>query len=255
MQIVAIGGGNLGKGETLPLDRFVVGLTGVRHPRALFVPTASGDPADYIATFERVYGELLGCRTDRLLLLADRPGPRAIRERMASADLIYVGGGNTLRMMRLWRRLGVDRLLAEAGRRGAVLAGLSAGAICWHEGGHSDSRSFSGREGWAYIRVRGLGLAPGLYCPHLDSERRHRPLVAMLQRRRCGALACDNGAAVHHDGDRIFCRTARPAARAWRYRFEDGRVLRTAYADGDEIPAPGRAAEVRGARGAGRAGA
>ena len=72
-------------------------------------------------------------------------------------------------MMRRWRRLGVDALLREAYERGAVLCGVSAGAICWFDSGHSDSRSFYS-EDWNYIAVTGMGLVEGLACPHYNGE-------------------------------------------------------------------------------------
>ena len=101
---------------------------------------------------------------------------------IAEADLIFVGGGNTLRMMRMWRRFGVDRALIEASKHDKVLAGVSAGAICWFEYGRSDSRSFSGKPDWPYIRVRGLGLLPGTFCPHVLGEKRLDNFKAMIDR-------------------------------------------------------------------------
>ena len=74
-----------------------------------------------------------GASDDVLVLSGDTPLLTAgvLRELVRSQDVIYVGGGNTLRMMTLWRRRGVDRLLVAAAEAGTVLAGISAGAICW----------------------------------------------------------------------------------------------------------------------------
>jgi len=158
MKIIAIGGGEIRKDETLVLDRHIVELTGKRCPTVLFLPTASGDSEDYVAAFADLYGRRLGCKVTVLRLIAGTPSQSEIREKIHSASLIYAGGGNTLRMMKRWRSLGVDNELSKAAVRGAVLAGLSAGAMCWFKYGHSDSRSFSGQKQWQYIRVRGLGL-------------------------------------------------------------------------------------------------
>lgn len=88
---------------------------------------------------------------------------------MEWADFIYVGGGNTLRLMTLLRRCGGDRLLDEAYKRGTVLSGVSAGGICWCSCGNSDSRKFtSGSD--QLIKVTGLGYLPVLFCPHYDAE-------------------------------------------------------------------------------------
>ncbi len=235
MNIIAIGGGSLKKRQTLPIDRSIVKLTGKKSPRALFIPTASEDDEEYCTAFDRVYGDLLGCRTDHLLLYR-RPGDRAAAgKKIRSADLIYVGGGNTLRMMKMWRSLGIDRMLVRAGRRGKVLAGLSAGAICWHEWGHSDSRAYSGKKNWSYIKVRSLGLCPGLYCPHLDSEKRHASFKAMTARERMTGIACDNFAAIHYSDSGAVCITARRKAQVHIYIYSNGRVTIRRFKNGEKI--------------------
>jgi dipeptidase E len=141
-KIVAIGGGSMVELETLGIDEEVVRLAGKPRPKALFIPTASSDNPERWDIFQQVYGERLGCDTDVLLLLGMSLAPQELEEKILSADLIYVGGGNTLKMMRRWRWLGMDRLLEQAYSRGTVLSGLSVGAICWFRYGHSDSMSF-----------------------------------------------------------------------------------------------------------------
>jgi dipeptidase E len=238
MNIIAIGGGSLKKKQTLPIDRAIVKLTGRKSPRALFIPTASEDEKEYCEAFDRIYGNLLGCRTDHLLLYR-RPEDRAAAARkIEAADLIYVGGGNTLRMMKIWRRFGIDRLLINAARYGTVLAGLSAGAICWHEWGHSDSRAYSGRKNWSYIKVRGLGLRPGLYCPHLDSEKRHISFRKMVARDGMTGIACDNFAAVHYNEAGATCITAARKARVHIYINANEGVTVRSYGNGETIDLP-----------------
>jgi dipeptidase E len=238
MNIIAIGGGSLKKKQTLPIDRVIVQLAEKKSPRALFIPTASGDERKYCEAFDRVYGELLGCRTDHLLLYR-RPGDRKEAARMiGSADLIYVGGGNTLRMMKMWRRLGIDKMLIKAGQRGVVLAGVSAGAICWHKWGHSDSRSYSGRKNWSYIKVRSLGLRQGLFCPHLNSEKRHASFKKMVAHERMIGIACDNFAAIHYDDSGATCLTSRRKAHVNIYTPANGRVTIRSYGNGEKIDLP-----------------
>ncbi len=235
MNIIAIGGGSLKKKQTLPIDRAIVKLTDRKSPRALFIPTASEDEKEYCEAFDNIYGNSLGCRTDHLLLYRRPEDRSAAARKIEAADLIYVGGGNTLRMMKMWRRFGIERLLIEAGRRGTVLAGLSAGAICWHEWGHSDSRAYSGRKNWSYIKVRGLGLQPGLYCPHLDSEKRHISFRKMVARDRMTGIACDNFAAVYYDDAGAQCVAARKKAGVHIYRYSNGRVTVKSYRNGEKI--------------------
>lgn len=132
--IVVIGGGSIKDLETFHLDKRVVGHTGKKCPKALFIPTASSDSKEYAEAFHEVYGGKLGCETEALYLLSDPPSKKELRKKILDADLIYVGGGNTLKMMKRWRHLGVDQLLKVAYRKGTVLAGISAGGICWFDG-------------------------------------------------------------------------------------------------------------------------
>lgn len=251
MKIVGIGGGEIKDRETLKIDRFIVNLAGKATPKALFIPTASGDAEGYCDTFDRIYGKLLGCKTDHLLLLRNQPSYKTIEKKILSADIIYVGGGNSLRMMKCWRQLGVDKLLKAAGARGTILSGLSAGAICWHEWGHSDSLSFSGRSDWPYIKVRGLGFAiplrsiasasrgltscvPGIFCPHLDVEKRRKPFAAMVAEHNWVGIACDNRATVFYDGASATCITSRKTAKTYIYQ-PDGSV--SPFSNGERLPA------------------
>jgi dipeptidase E len=244
MNIIAIGGGSLKKKQTLPIDRTIVKLTGRKSPRALFIPTANNDARDYCEAFDRIYGNLLGCRIDHLLLYR-RPEDRIVAAgKIRAADLIYVGGGNTLRMMKIWRLLGIDKMLIKAGQKGAVLAGVSAGAICWHEWGHSDSRAYAGKKNWSYIKVRGLGLRPGLYCPHLDSEKRHASFNKMVVRDNMVGIACDNFAAIRYDGTGATCLTSRRKARVHIYTPANGKVFVRSFKSGEKIDLPGSKVRV-----------
>lgn len=183
-KIVAIGGGDLRTLQTLDIDREVVELSGKERPKALFIPTASSDSVEYWEAFDRMYGGQLGCDTDVLYMLGKRPLQERLQEAILSADVIYVGGGNTLKMMRRWRLLGVDKLLEEAYAGGTVLAGLSAGCICWFSYGHSDSMSFyTEGDDWSYIRVKGMGFIDAFGCPHYNGETREQDFQAMMRDR------------------------------------------------------------------------
>jgi dipeptidase E len=220
MPIIAIGGGELKDQETLLIDQFIVKQTQKAQPKALFIPTASGDAPDYIDTFNQVYGQLLGCDT-RALCLSQAPSMASMSDYVAWADLIYVGGGNTRRMMFQWREQGLDQLLIEAHAAGTVLSGLSAGAICWFESGFSDSDSFESTGDWSYTRIEGLGLIPGLLCPHLDSEHRALPLLQNLLARPTDALALTDGAAAVVSNQQISVLEGHARAEAYRVTPSD----------------------------------
>lgn len=197
--IIAIGGGEMGrpgtKRETMCIDEEIVRRTGKKKPKLLFVPTASDDHAGYSALVQKYYGSL-GCTVETLLLTRAAPTKKQIAAKILGADIVYVGGGNTLKMMKRWRAHGVDRLLRQAHRRGIVMAGLSAGSICWFREGNSDSRK-SVNPNAPYIKVRGLGLLPALHCPHYDTEKgRAASLKKMMETTSGIAIALDNCAAL-----------------------------------------------------------
>jgi dipeptidase E len=222
--IVAIGGGELKDLETLAIDRRVVERTGVARPNVLFIPTASSDDERYVETVRKVYGGRLGCEIEVLRLIAETPMPDPIAALIADADLVYVGGGNTLKMMRRWRRLGVDRLLVDAYRRGTVLSGLSAGALCWFAYGHSDSLSFYHPDHWDYIRVRCLGLVSGTCCPHYDGERRDPSFHRLIERTGDIGIALDDCCALEIVDGSFKVLTSREGAGAYRVTRRHGTV-------------------------------
>ena len=149
-------GGEIRTRGTAPIDRETTRLSHEKNPRLLFIPTASSDSERYWKHAQEYFGTFLKCKTDVLFLIKEQPSKERIRRRILLADIIYVGGGNTLQMMRIWRRLGVDKLLISAYENGTVLSGIGAGAICWFDSGHSDSMSFYNPRKWNYINVRGL---------------------------------------------------------------------------------------------------
>lgn len=202
--IIAIGGGKIETGGTMSIDKKIVDEVG-DDAKALFIPTASEDPEDFIQAenyrkrFEKIYKGKLGCQTECLKLINEDPTEKEIKEKIKSADLIYVGGGNTKRMMNIWRDKKVDSLLKQAYEDGTVLSGLSAGAICWFEYGHSDSESYVSDGGdWDFIKVDGLNIIEDfIYCPHYHKEDREESFQKMMERNpdKTG-IAVDNDAAV-----------------------------------------------------------
>ena len=228
-KIVAIGGGDLSTLATEPIDRTIIELSGKSKPHALFIPTASSDSEEYWDAFDRAYRQAYGCTSDVLYLLGDPPAPEEIAGKINRADIVYVGGGNTLKMMRRWRRLGVDALLRDAYTKGAVLCGVSAGAICWFESGHSDSMSFYSPEDWDYIAVTGMGLLKGLACPHYNGETagilRRRSFHDMVKKKRSAGIAIDNDCAIAVVDDGYKILPAVPEASAYTVFVKDGEIV------------------------------
>jgi dipeptidase E len=225
--IVVIGGGELNEKETYSIDREIVRLTKKKKPRALFIPTASGEPAGYITTFNRIYGDALGCSTDTLYCL-DNTTQSIVRDQILSSDLIYVGGGNTLRMMRRWRHLGIDKMLRKAHKNGTILSGLSAGGICWFDYGHSDSMKLYGNDPWEYIRVKGLGFIRGILCPHFNGtiagEPRRTYFLKFMKKYTDMGIAIDNCAALVIQDTSIRILSTKKSAHGYKVWKESGTV-------------------------------
>jgi dipeptidase E len=156
------GGGFTMEPENPALDHFLLTLLAKREPRLLFVPTASGDPVAQVSRFHSAY-DGTGVTTTVLSLFRLHEHAVALGDLILSQDLIYVGGGSMRNLLAIWREHGLDQLLREAWERGIVLAGLSAGAMCWFEAGITKS-------GGRAAPVRGLGLLPGSLTVHRDGE-------------------------------------------------------------------------------------
>lgn len=227
MKIVAVGGGEIGRPgtpiETEKIDRETIKLSGKKHPKLLFVPTASSDSLGYVEIVKKYFGERLGCEVDVLLLLKGKPRRQEIRNKILSSDIVYVGGGNTLKMMKLWRSLGVDEILREAANKDVVLSGVSAGAVCWFKYANSDSRRFTNPKA-PMIRVKGIGLIPALCCPHYNGERQRKPDLKKMMRRTSGvAIALDNCVAMEIIGETYRIISSKPHVGAYRVYWNKGK--------------------------------
>ena len=208
-------------------------LTGAERPRVCLVMTASGDDASYLA---RSYAALaaLDCDVDHLALFT-MPN-RDPEEILGRSDLVWVGGGSVANLLALWRLHGVDTAMRAAWERGTILAGVSAGSICWHVGGPTDSFGPTLR-----LVTDGLALLPYGNGVHYDSEEQRRPL---LQRVVGDGLlptsyATDDRIGILYEGDepvRVIADVETdPAEGPAAYRIErtGGEVVETRLPVGD----------------------
>ena len=205
--IVGLGGGGTAEQVDLLFD-YVLGLTGKDRPRLALVPTAANERDDEIAWFfERNVS-----RAHPSVLRTFPWPPRELREFVLSQDAIWVGGGNTANMLAVWRVHGLDALMREAWEQGTVLAGWSAGMICWFEHGITDSF------GPQLEAMECLGFLPGSACPHYDGEELRRPRYAELLRGGLpSGLAADDGVGLHFvDTELAEVVTCRDGAAAYR---------------------------------------
>ena len=147
-----------------PLDDLVVELTGKERPRVLLIPTARGDADWYVVDFYAAYGPRAEASHLKLFAIP----PPDLRHLVLAQDAVFVAGGSLANMLAVWRVHRLDEILREAWERGVVLAGSSAGALCWFEAGVTDSfrAELDG--------IDCLGFLSGSYCPHYDGEPQRR---------------------------------------------------------------------------------
>jgi peptidase E len=221
-QIIPIGGGGFYRDpENLQLEKYVIAQCGAENARVAFVPTASGEPDHYVASFYTAFLKL-GCRPSVLTFFKRTPDLRSF---LLNQDVIYVGGGNTKSLLAVWRDWGVDTILREAWESGVVLTGVSAGAICWFEQGLTDSFSERLRP------LSCLGFLPGSCCPHYDGEPQRRPAYHQLLAAGeiAAGVAIEDWTGVHFKGTevhKVIC--SKRGARAYLMRTAHGSVQEAA---------------------------
>ncbi len=238
-KIVTIGGGEIGSPgcpvETIALDKEIIRLTGKKSPKVLFIPTASSDSVGYYGTIQKHFGKRLGCRTDVLWLIKEKPSRKEIEHKVMTSDIVYVGGGNTLKMIRVWKSCGLDTILKKAWAKGIVLSGLSAGSICWFRAGTSDSRRDNNPDA-DLIKVSGLGFIPAIHSPHYDVEKDRRPGLKKIMKKTSGiAIAIDNCCAVEFIDDTYRVIASKPGAKAYKVYWKAGKYHEVEIVDGTGV--------------------
>lgn len=198
------------------------------RPRVCLVLTASGDPSDYYARSYEAFNAA-GCDVTELkLFLQPSADPE---ERLCGSDLVWVGGGSVANLLALWHLHGVDEAMRSAWEQGVILGGVSAGSLCWHVGGTTDSF------GPTLVPVtNGLALLPYANGVHYDSEAQRRPLLHDLVRRGvlpALAYATDDHVGIWYEGtdatsvvsDTVVCADEGPGA--YRVELVGGEVVET----------------------------
>jgi dipeptidase E len=226
MKIVAIGGGEIGRRkvmpdgtikqypiETIEIEKKIIEMSGRRNPNLLFIGTASTDSPTYIEAVTEHFGGRLNVNVIGELKMADAvPIESEIRRVLDRTDIIYVGGGDTKFMLDRWAVCGFDKLLKEYADRGAVLSGISAGAICWFD--WYDNEEYIDGNLSKLDFLPGLGLINGFAVPHYeDVAKEQKDIFARLVKSRgITGYGVDNKAAVIFDNGKISFMSAEPPA-------------------------------------------
>ena len=180
--------------DNLLLDRYVIEQSRKKSPRVCFIPTASAENADYTVQFYSAFTKL-GCQPGHLSLF--KQPQQDLLDYLLGYDILYVGGGNTRCMLALWREWNLHNILKTALARGIILAGISAGAICWFEQGVTDSVPGE------LTAMDCLGFLPGSCSPHYDGE----------EDRRQGHPPANSGCYLPASSVRIFLPVVRSTRR------------------------------------------
>jgi peptidase E len=216
---------------TMLLD--ALSLTEKIRPRVCLVETAGGDQSRRYALSYEAFN-FAGCDVTQLSLF---PQPSANpEERLCGSDLVWVGGGSVANLLAIWRLHGVDEAMHTAWESGVILSGVSAGSVCWHLGGTTDSFGPT-----LQPVTNGLGLLPYANGVHYDSEAQRRPLLHKLMAERVLAplaFATDDRVGIWYEGteattvvaDLDVDATNGPAA--YRVELVDGAVRETRFGVG-----------------------
>ena len=160
------------------------------------------------------------------LALFPMPNVDDPRAHLLAQDVVWVWGGSVAGLLAMWRLHGVDAAMREAWEAGVVLTGVSAGSICWHVGGTTDSFGPELRP-----VTDGLGLLPYANGVHYDSEEQRRPLLHRLVADQTlpTAYATDDGVGLHYRGTELVeALTEIPGKGAYRVeRGPDGEAVET----------------------------
>jgi peptidase E len=200
------------------LVKKALSLSGAQRPKLCFVPTASGDATQYV---QLTYAAFSGWSVDvSHLALFPMPNVDDPRAHLLGQDVIWVGGGSVAGLLAMWRVHGLDEIMREAWDSGIILAGVSAGSICWHVGGTTDSFG-------PILQpvTNGLGLLPYGNGVHHDVEDQRRPMLHRLV--ADGTLpttyATDDGVGLHYVGTELVGAYAeKPAGGAYQVEAAGG---------------------------------
>ncbi len=219
-QVIALGGGGFSmEPENLLLDIYILSQVRVKLPKVCFVPTASGDQTNYIERFYKSFNTL-PCQPSHLSLF--EPEFTDLERYVLEQDVIYVGGGNTRNMLVLWKEWGLDNALKKAYKKGVILAGLSAGSICWFEEGLTDPLNTP------LYKLDCLGFLKGSNCPHYDGENKRKPSYhqLILEGKIKEGYAVDDGVALHFINETLSSSvSSRPKAKAYFVKCVDSEII------------------------------
>ena len=163
-KVVFVYGGQINK----TFLKYVTTLTDKTNPKICFIPTASGDNPDYIESWNKMCKQF-SFESHVLRTFSASSNSQTFEEQLLQMDGIIVGAGNAINMLAVWKAQGIDTILRKAYEKGIVIAGGSAGSLCWFKNGYTGSRPLG------LTKIEGLNFLNFSHCPHYHSDPKRRP--------------------------------------------------------------------------------
>lgn len=219
-RIVAIASGDLE--STKVINEYAIKMIDSTSKNVLFIGTASKDADGYIEKFTVAFSQM-GCKVKALQLVTQIYNSEEIKEIVSWADIIYVGGGDTIFMMNIWKRCGLDTILRDVYKNDtAILMGISAGAICWFNCGCTDSELAIVSDGVTYGWANDmLNIHNYAYCPHYED--RVEDFEILMKEKNINGLAMESNTAFVEENGNIYYIKSREEARAYLLKYENGK--------------------------------
>ena len=220
-RIVAIGGGEISKNETEKIDREIIKISNKINPNVLFIPTASFDYKDYCKRFINLYQYKLGANVKTLCISNNNITEAEIIKIFEWADIIYVGGGDTVHMLKIWAEKGIIKFLKKAYRDNKILCGLSAGSICWFKYGQSEIEVDKNK--FEYIKIEGLNMINGFHCPHFNENNRKKEFLKMIKdEENIVGIGIENNCAIIFEDNKYKVISSNEEGKAFKV-YNDGK--------------------------------
>ena len=224
MKLVLIGGGEIGRSNTpyeiKEIDETIVKMANKEKPVLLFIGLASSYSDSYYDVIKNNYKQL-GCIPTYLKKNNLIHNPDLVKQKFKDADIIYVGGGDTLKLLEKIKEYNLKSLIDEAINQNKVLVGISAGAILFSKKGYSDAYILRG-EKETYEFISGLGYTNLSISPHFeeDSEKTNQ-LIDELKKGKEEVYALENGTALIIEDDKLKTIHAIKKAKIYKVNYKN----------------------------------
>ena len=220
--IVAIGG--IDENSTLEgIEKELIRLTKKKNPKMLFLPTAGGDDTRNYKLVKNIFENSYNCHVDVLFLVNEEPSQEKIKHKVYSSDIIYVGGGSVARLMSYFNKFNMKKIFQEASERGIIIAGMSAGAICW---GRDYLDIYSSNN---HTVIECINLLDLIFCPHYNKnsfQNYVREFDNRIKEYEIVGIALDNNCAIEFVGNKYRVITTKDNANAYKLYIRNSELTR-----------------------------